>query len=139
MLELSAGLTQHALDALAELEARTVAVDGGRLKLEWGTLRSRPAGQINDVLWWDGPQLLGFVGLYCFDGRNAELVGIVDPSIRRRGIASQLLDAAVSLCSERSYASVLLVVPRHRVRRAPGRHRANHTRWQHRRCVWIRS
>lgn len=112
MLEVSRGLSPRVLEEIAKLEQRTVSVDGGRLKLEWGVLRSRSADEINDVLWWDGPQLLGFAGLYCFDGHHAELAGMVDPSARRRGIASALLDAALLLCRERSYANVLLVVPR---------------------------
>jgi ribosomal protein S18 acetylase RimI-like enzyme len=112
MLELSHGLSPTALDAIAALERLTVSVDGGRLKLEWGILRSRSEHQVNDLLWWDGELLVGFLGIYCFDGHNAELVGMVDPTFRRRGIARALIDAAESLCHDRSYASVLLVVPR---------------------------
>jgi ribosomal protein S18 acetylase RimI-like enzyme len=111
MLELSHGLPVDALAAISDLEARTIANDGGRLKLEWPTLRSRDADAINDVLWWDGPTLVGFVGIYCFDGHNAELVGMVDPSSRRRGIGTKLLDAALTLCRDRLYANVLLVTP----------------------------
>jgi ribosomal protein S18 acetylase RimI-like enzyme len=113
MIEVPHGLSATVLDAISALERRTVAHDGGRLKLEWATLTNRSAEQQNDLLWWDGSQLLGFLGLYCFDGRNVELVGMVDPAARRTGIASSLLDAATVLCRERSYASVLLVVPRH--------------------------
>ncbi len=115
MLERSQGLSELALDAIVQLERRVVAVDGGRLKLEWGALRSRSDAAINDVLWWSDSQLLGFLGIYCFDGRNAELVGMVDPAARRRGIATALLDSALALCEERSYANVLLVVPRNSV------------------------
>ncbi len=113
MIEPSLGLTLSHLDAVAALETRTIDADGGRLKLEWGTLRSRDSAQINDVLWWDGSRLLGFLGIYCFDGNNAELAGMVDPTARRQGIGAALVDAAVSLCQQRSFRSVLLVVPRH--------------------------
>jgi ribosomal protein S18 acetylase RimI-like enzyme len=113
MIEVPHGLSKTVLDAIAALEHRTVTHDGGRLKLEWGTLTNRSADEQNDLLWWDGSQLLGFLGLYCFDGRNAELVGMVDPAARRTGIATALLEAAMVLCRERAYASVLLVVPRH--------------------------
>ncbi len=115
MIEVPHGLPTIALDAIAELELRTVAHDGGRLKLEWPTLARRPVEEQNDVLWWEGSRLLGFLGLYCFDGRNVELVGMVDPAARRAGIASALLDAAMVRCRERSYSSVLLVVPRQSV------------------------
>jgi ribosomal protein S18 acetylase RimI-like enzyme len=111
-LEYAKGLSASALQAIAELERRTIAADGGRLKLEWTSLRSRPTDQVNDLLWWDGGELRGFIGIYCFDGRNAELAGMVDPYFRRNGIGSHLLDRANALCKERSYADVLLVVPR---------------------------
>jgi ribosomal protein S18 acetylase RimI-like enzyme len=123
VLEQSQGLSTMQLDAIGELERRAVAVDGGRLKLEWGTLRLRPTDQVNDLLWWDGPQLVGFLGLYCFDGRNVELAGMVDPSTRRHGIASALTDAALALCRQRGYANALLVVPR---QCNAGRHFAAH-------------
>jgi ribosomal protein S18 acetylase RimI-like enzyme len=112
MIEVPHGLSKPALAAIAALERRTVDHDGGRLKLEWASLTRRSANEQNDVLWWDGSKLLGFLGLYCFDGRNVELVGMVDPEARRAGIAIALLDAAMVLCGERSYASILLVVPR---------------------------
>jgi ribosomal protein S18 acetylase RimI-like enzyme len=37
---------------------------------------------------------------------------MVDPAARRHGIATKLLDAALVLCRDRSYSSVLLVTPR---------------------------
>jgi ribosomal protein S18 acetylase RimI-like enzyme len=112
VIEIAHGLSADALDEIALLEQRCLAADGGRLKLEWGTLRSRPVDKSNDVLWWDGSRLLGFLGLYCFNGRDVELVGMVDPAARRNGIAASLLSAGLSLCEANSYANVLLVVPR---------------------------
>ncbi len=114
VIQSSAGLTTESLHAIAALERRCIGVDGGRLKLEWRTLRSRPGNEVNDLLWWDTSSglLVGFLGLYCFDSRNVELVGMVDPASRRTGKATALLDAAMGLCRERSSASVLLVVPR---------------------------
>lgn len=101
-----------ALEALAALEARTVAVDGGRLKLEWSTLRERPGTEVRDLLWWEGDELVGFVGLYAFGPPDVELAGMVDPAWRRRGIATQLLAAARALAREQGFARALLVTPR---------------------------
>jgi len=112
VLELAQGLSPRALHALAELEARTVAVDGGRLKLEWSVLRNRTGEAVEDVLWWDGDRLLGFVGLYSFGPPTVELAGMVDPCARRRGIATQLLDGALPICRDRGYQRALLVTPR---------------------------
>ena len=111
MIERAAGLNSRALAAIAELEQRVTAVDGGRLKLEWDSLRGRTGDRVDDLLWWDGGQLLGFLGIYTFSD-PAELAGMVAPSGRRRGIGSALLDAALALCRERSDRPPLLVVPR---------------------------
>lgn len=110
MLELSAGLPARALAALRELERRAVAYDGGRLKLEWGVLASRPGDRVQDLLWWDGETLLGFLGLYPFGAPTVELAGVVDPAARRQGIGSALLDAARPLIE--GYERALLIVPR---------------------------
>ena len=97
MLELAAGLSERALDAIAELERVVIEADGGRLKLEWGSLRGRRGDRVEDVLWWEGERLLGFLGIYGF-GAIPELAGMVAPDARRRGIGSALLDAALPLC-----------------------------------------
>ena len=112
MLELAQGLSLRALTELADLERRTVAADGGRLKLEWAALRARSGDRVDDVLWWDGDRLVGFVGLYAFGFPTVELAGMVDPAHRRRGIGSAMLGEALRLCAERSAQRVLLVVPR---------------------------
>lgn len=112
MLELARGLSPSTLQALADLESRTIAVDGGRLKLEWGTLRARTGRDVEDLLWWDGDRLVGFLGLYSFGSPAVELVGMVDPRFRRRGIATALLESAEVLCRERGLEHRLLVTPR---------------------------
>ena len=97
---------------LAELETRVLAVDGGRLKLEWGTLRTRGGEVVDDFLWRDADRLLGFLGLYVFGGGTVEISGMVDPGARRQGIATALLEAALPMCRERGYQEALLVTPR---------------------------
>jgi ribosomal protein S18 acetylase RimI-like enzyme len=104
-------LTDHELAAIAELEQSVVAGDGGRLKLEWQTLRHNPGDRVNDLLWWEDGRLLGFVGLYSF-GDPLELAGMVHPAARRRGIGSALLGAALGVAAERELDRALLVVPR---------------------------
>jgi ribosomal protein S18 acetylase RimI-like enzyme len=111
VVEHAAGLTSGALHAIAELERQVLEVDGGRLKLEWDNLRGRTGDRVEDLLWWEGERLLGFLGIYEF-GTAPELVGMVAPAARRRGIGSALLDAAIVLCRERGDRKPLLVVPR---------------------------
>jgi ribosomal protein S18 acetylase RimI-like enzyme len=112
VLQLAHGLNPAALNAIADLERRVIAADGGRLKLEWGVLRSRRGRHVEDLLWWDGHQLLGFLGIYPFAAPTVELTGMVDPDARRRGIATALLEAALPLCRDRGYTTTLLVTPR---------------------------
>jgi ribosomal protein S18 acetylase RimI-like enzyme len=112
VLELTRQMSEAELGALADLEARTLAVDGGRLKLEWGVLRSRRGQDVEDVLWWQGDQLVGYLGLYVFGPPTVEIAGMVDPAWRRHGVATALLDAALPLCRGRGYEQVLLIVPR---------------------------
>ena len=112
MVNLSAGLSPTALNAIADLERRVVAADGGRLKLEWNALRDRSGQDVEDVLWWDGERLLGFLGIYTHSAPTIELAGMVDPTARRCGIGTALLDAGLRVCQQREHASVLLVVPR---------------------------
>jgi ribosomal protein S18 acetylase RimI-like enzyme len=112
VVTLSAGLSPAALDAIADLERRVVAADGGRLKLEWNALRHRSGQDVEDILWWDGERLLGFLGIYTHGAPTIELAGMVDPAARGRGIGAALLDAGLRLCQEREHSSVLLVVPR---------------------------
>jgi ribosomal protein S18 acetylase RimI-like enzyme len=112
VLELAHGLNDAALTAIADLERQVIDADGGRLKLEWGVLRSRSGHHAEDLLWWDGDRLLGFLGIYAFGAPTVELTGMVAPEARRRGIASALLAAALPLCQERGYTKTLLVTPR---------------------------
>lgn len=105
------GLDARQLEAIADLERRVVARDGGRLKLEWGVLGQRRVDDVNDVLAWDGTTLVGFCGIYSF-GSEPELGGAVDPDYRRRGIGSALLDQALTILARRHQPTVLLVTPR---------------------------
>jgi len=107
----SQGLSRDELEAIAALERRVVTHDGGRLKLEWGVLRSRPGGEVNDLLVWGPEGLVGFLGVYTF-GAEPELAGAVDPAHRRRGVGSALLDGALQLVARRGDQTVLLVTPR---------------------------
>ena len=118
MLTFARGLSPVELQAVAELEARTIEVDGGRLKLEWRVLNTRPGRDVEDILWWDGDRLLGFLGLYAFAPPTVELAGMVHPAARRRGIATALLAAALPLCRDRGHREALLVTPRES---SPGR------------------
>lgn len=110
------GLTPADLEAIADLEARVVAHDGGRLKLEWGRLRDPGRGQgggAEDVLARsDDGRLVGFAGLYGYGSSAVEIAGMVEPESRRQGLGGALLDAVVQLCPQAGGGSPLLIVAR---------------------------
>lgn len=111
MLTPHRGLGPRDLAAVADLEHEVVAHDGGRLKLDWGTLRDRSGERVEDLLWWDGDRLVGFLGMYAHGGEPVELSGMVAPGHRGRGIGGQLLDAALDLARDRGHDPRLLVLP----------------------------
>lgn len=104
-------LDDDVLAEVADLERRVVAADGGRLKLEWGALRSRAGDRVSDFVWRVDGRVVGFCGLYLF-GRDAELAGMVDPPARRQGIGSALLAAAMPVVASMGREEALLVTPR---------------------------
>jgi len=111
VIEGCAGLTDEQLAAVADLERRVLAHDGGRLKLEWATLGARDRERVEDLLAWDGSILVGFAGIYQFGGGQVEIAGMVAPEARRRGIGARLLDAALAQVRARGKPDALLVVP----------------------------
>ena len=111
MLEFACPLSPDVLSAIAALEQQVVAADGGRLKLEWGTLRARAGKQPEDILYWQDGRLVGFLGLYAFGPPDLELLAMVSPDARRGGIGTALLEAALPLARDRGYSRALLVVP----------------------------
>jgi ribosomal protein S18 acetylase RimI-like enzyme len=112
MIEAVTRLGDADLAAVADLERRVVAADGGRLKLEWAVLRSRGGSRADDFLWREGGQVAGFCGVYAFGGPEVELTGMVDPAVRRRGIGTALLEAAVRAVVDMGAEQLLLVTPR---------------------------
>jgi len=133
VIEPARGLSPDQLDAIAGLEARVVAHDGGRLKLEWGRLRRRAGELAEDVLAWEDETLVGFVGLYGPGAPQIELAGMVDPGHRRRGIGGELLTAALTLSAAAGAREPLLIVPRESVggRALADRHRATFDHSEH--------
>lgn len=112
MLTLHRQLPPDALRAVADLERRAVAVDGGRLKVAWSDLRARRHDGVNDLLWTEAGRVVGYASLDVHGGPGVEVAGVVDPAARRRGIGSALLAAAVDVCRRRGAGEVLLIVPR---------------------------
>jgi len=119
MLEIVQGLDDTQLGGIEALESACGAVDGGRLKLEYPTLRSRPTDVANDFLWLDQPAgsatrgaVVAFLGIYQNRSDEVEICGMVHPERRRSGIFTRLLDEALTELRRREAHRVLLIVDR---------------------------
>lgn len=112
MLLAKAKLTEQELAAVAELADLCNKADGIQLKLNWETLKSRPADTptFNDFLYYDGDKLVGFAALYVFRSTEAELSGMVHPDYRRQGIFTQLTRAAQDECRSREIPKLIYMV-----------------------------
>ena len=101
------------LEALAELEAAVLAHDGTPLKLEWAYIREGRTVASLVVRDPDAGCLIAYLGVYSFGGPpEAELVGMVHPEHRRRGLASALLGEAMDVCRTAGLTHRLLIIPR---------------------------
>jgi ribosomal protein S18 acetylase RimI-like enzyme len=86
--------------------------EGLDVKLIWTMLRDRPADQLNDFLYYSDGQLVGFLALFIFNARDAEVSGMVHPAYRQQGIFSRVFEAACEECRSRGLSSLLLIVER---------------------------
>src|ERR1019366_6553550 len=104
------GLTQTELAAIEQLAQVCNAHDGLDLKINREVLRTRPADQINDFLYYEHDTLVGFLGLYSFNPQEGEISGMVHPQYRRKGIFTALFHAALEECRHRHIVRLLLIV-----------------------------
>lgn len=105
-------LSAEELEGVARLEAACLGADGGRLKLEWPSVRQRPGDATSDFIWLVGDEIAGYVGIHQWRPIQLEFVGMVHPSRRRQGIGAALYDAAAGEIARRGPASALLIVDR---------------------------
>ena len=104
------GLTQTELTEIEQLAQLCNNEDGLDLKLNWETLRGRSKSETNDFLYYEQDTLIGFLGIYAFNSREAEVSGMVHPAYRRRGIFTELLGAAREEIRRRNIPTLLLIV-----------------------------
>ncbi|RIK45054.1 MAG: hypothetical protein DCC58_07475 [Chloroflexi bacterium] len=105
---LRAGLDAAELQAVRDLAAVVNAHDNLALKLNWELRGDQPDGLVNNLLAYDGADVVGFVALDGFGGEY-EFCGMVNPSQRRRGVGTQLLMAVVKASRARGVTQLLLV------------------------------
>lgn len=72
-----------------------------------GADRARPA----NILYYDGSQLVGFLAAFFFTDKACEIALMVDPSYRRKGIATQLLKRILTLLHIEGVNTVIFSSP----------------------------
>ncbi|WP_018754559.1 GNAT family N-acetyltransferase [Paenibacillus terrigena] len=103
------GLTEQELHDIRILADICDALDGIKLKLNWVSLQTRPTQETNDFLIYENGDLVGYLGIYSFQSSEAEISGMVHPLYRRRGMFTQLVDAAVEECRQRGFGNILFI------------------------------
>lgn len=112
MLIKAAGLTERQLSDIKKLENACCHLEKLTMKLNWEMLRTRSMKEINDFLYYQDDQLVGFLGLYGFGRKEIELTGMVHPDYRRKGIFKELFREAKNECSKRQVGKILIISER---------------------------
>lgn len=108
-LEQSYGLNPVQLAQIQQLESVCNQFEALTMKLNWMTLRDRPQDQRNDFLTYADGQLVGYLALYGFNQREAEISGMTHPAYRRRGIFRQLTALAQTELKARGIPEMLFI------------------------------
>jgi ribosomal protein S18 acetylase RimI-like enzyme len=82
------------------------------MRIFWSNLRTRSGDEQKDMLYYQDDQLVAYLTLDGWGGSDRELVGMVHPAYRRRGIFSDLFQAAREECTRLSIPQVILVCER---------------------------
>jgi ribosomal protein S18 acetylase RimI-like enzyme len=83
--------------------------EGLHMRIDAGALRQRPGGEANDFLYYEDGMLVGYLFVEGWGSRDRELVGMVHPDYRRRGIFRSLLAEAQEECKLRDIQKLILV------------------------------
>ncbi len=99
----------HALETLCVLEDQvTFKLELDYKLMDKGISTNKAClRDINDFMYFDGEQLIGYIGICYFGGAAMEINGMVHPDYRRQGIFSKLLKLAISECKGRNAGSIL--------------------------------
>ena len=118
-IKLKSGLNQEDYDLINGLLMRCMQNDGITLKLELdyklsdakNTSEAAGIQGINEFMYFNGTELIGYVGICGFGGGSAplEITGMVHPAYRRHGIFTKLHELVKDECRRRNAAGVLLL------------------------------
>ena len=124
-IKLKGSLNQEDYDLIHELQMQCSHKDQINLKLELDykledALNSADKTgicDINEFMYFNGKQLIGYIGICSFGGAMAplEITGMVDPEYRRQGIFSKLHELVIAECKRRNAGSILVLCDRESV------------------------
>ena len=104
------GLSEVDLTEIAQLAHICNSCEGLDIKLNWSILRERLTNEVNDLLYYQQGHLVGYLAIYAFNTREAEISGMIHPDYRRQGIFSMLLREASEACRQRELHKIFLIV-----------------------------
>ncbi|NEW07543.1 GNAT family N-acetyltransferase [Paenibacillus sp. SYP-B3998] len=104
-----AGLSTEELAEVRELWDFCNKNEQIEIKLNWGTLTSRPIGITNDFLYYENDRVIGFLAIYSFLSTEVEISGMVHPDARRQGIFGQLVQIAIEECRRREIPKLIFI------------------------------
>ncbi|PWK07417.1 GNAT family N-acetyltransferase [Tumebacillus permanentifrigoris] len=99
------------ISAIAELERVCNAAEQIEIKAGVESLPQRPTEGIWDILCYSEEKLIGYLCFYTFDGFVAEVISMVHPKHRRRGVFRAMLNTALAELRRCGIQQVLYVVP----------------------------
>lgn len=118
-IKLREDLNREDYDQINELQYRCTTFDSVALKLELDyklsaaeqSSRQPNMKEINEFMYFDDKQLIGYIGICGFGGigHPIEITGMVDPDYRRQGVFTSLHELVLAECRRRKTDSILLL------------------------------
>lgn len=104
-------IDEQQLEQILKLALVCEEYDGSKLKLDRCMLENRISEEINDILCYDGNNLIGYLGLCEIIKGSSEIEAtvFVDPEYRNQAVFSKLLLKAKEICSNRKIEKILLI------------------------------
>jgi len=118
-IKLKEHLDQEDYNLISALQKKCVVADQSALKLELDyklaaaleDSKKDDKKEINEFMYFDNQQLVGYIGIGNFGGVGMplELAGMVDPEYRKQGIFTTLNELVMAECKRRSCQEVLVL------------------------------
>lgn len=102
-------LTEVEIAEIAQLIEQCHRHDNLRMRIPLDALARRSGAEIDDFLYYEQGELVGYLYVDSWGQKEKELTGMVAPAFRRRGIFRQLFEAALVEFKARKAESLVLV------------------------------